>query len=337
MAWPALPSPQNALFLALEYQLEQTQWWPPERLLYLQLRQLELVLAYAARMVPFYRNRLGAVGKLKRGELTMEVWRRLPIMTRHEIQEAGPALISRKIPKGHGPANKVTTSGSTGRPIEVLSTHITKLLFAAMKTRYHLWHDRDFSASLASICIPSGVTARTVDGGREGPWVHSYPSGPAIHMDVNCLVSEQLSWLIEHDPDYLFTYPSNLAALLRLSEESGVKPGKLRQVMTGSEVLNPATREACQKIWAVSITETYASMEVGMISLQCPEHPHFHVQAETRWWKFSTITTNRANRAKSDAWCAHRLTTSERPLSATRSVILPRSANPVPAAAAYRC
>lgn len=280
IAWPALPSSVHAQVLAVEYQLEQTQWWPREKLLAMQLRQLELVLAHAVHTVPFYRNLLGARGKLKRGGLTMEIWRRLPILKRHEIQEAGSAMVSRKIPKDHLPANKVTTSGSTGRPITVASTFVTKTVFEAMKQRYHIWHDRDFSATVADIRIPAGDVARTVDEERERGWLYCYPSGPSHHLDVNEIVSEQFTWLIERDPDYLFTYPSNLAALLRLSEGSGVRPGKLRQVLTGSEVLPQATREACKEIWRVPITESYASVEVGMIALQCPKHVHLHVQAE---------------------------------------------------------
>ncbi len=281
IVWPALPAPEDAALLALMYQFEQCEWWHPETLLAMQLRQLELVLAHAARTVPFYQQRLRAVAKLRPGGLTMETWRRLPLLRRHEIQEAGPVLVSRRLPKGHGPANDVSTSGSTGRPITVKSTQITKLFFIAARHRYHLWHERDFSGTLASIRIPSGHIAMAVAEGRRGRWVYGYPSGPALHFDVTKPVSEQFAWLEEQNPDYLFTYPSNLAALLRHSEETGVRPPRLRQVMTGSEALDPAVRAACTRVWGIPVTDSYAAMEVGMIALQCPEHSHYHVQAES--------------------------------------------------------
>ena len=78
VVWPAVPAPANAALLALMYQFEQCEWWPPETLLAMQLRQLESVLAHAARTVPFYQQRLRAVAKLRPGGLTMETWRRLP-------------------------------------------------------------------------------------------------------------------------------------------------------------------------------------------------------------------------------------------------------------------
>ncbi len=280
IAWPALPAPINAPLLALEYQFLQSQWWPPETLLAAQLRQLELVLAHVMRTVPFYQERLPSAAKLRRGGLTMETWRRLPLLRRRDIQEAGQDLVSRRLPKGHEPVNDVSTSGSTGRPITVISTRITKLFFVAMKQRYHFWHDRDFSGTLASIRIPGDHISRTSAEGRPTNWVFGYPSGPASHLDVTNPVSKQSAWLEKQKPDYLFTYPSNLAALLRHSEETGVRLPRLREVMTGGEVLDPAVRSTCARVWGVPVTESYAAVEMGMIALQCPEHPHYHVQAE---------------------------------------------------------
>ena len=60
ISWPAVPAPEDAALLALQYQFEQSQWWPPETLLQAQLSQLEGVLAHAAQTVRFYRERLRA-------------------------------------------------------------------------------------------------------------------------------------------------------------------------------------------------------------------------------------------------------------------------------------
>ena len=76
--WPALPAGRAATLLALEHQLERSQWWPPETLLKAQLRQLETVLAHALQTVPFYRERLRAVAGLRRGELGLDMFRHPP-------------------------------------------------------------------------------------------------------------------------------------------------------------------------------------------------------------------------------------------------------------------
>lgn len=57
VAWPAVPAPAAAQLLALQYQFEQTQWWPVERLQAMQLQQFAQVFRHAVTTVPFYRQR----------------------------------------------------------------------------------------------------------------------------------------------------------------------------------------------------------------------------------------------------------------------------------------
>ena len=274
--WPAMPAFVDALVLALQYQWEQSQWWPAETLAEHQSRQLEPLLAHAARTVPFYRGRLDAIAGLRRGELTMDAWRRLPVLSRTDIQEAGAALVSRRVPKDHGKVADVHTSGSTGRPVTVKTTDITRLFFQALNLRYHLWHGRDVSAKTAKIArlAPSAAPGKPV------AWVAGYPSGPMVSFDIIRPVTEQLAWLKEVTPDYLLTYPSNLFSLVQRCEETGDRIAGLRQVATMAEVLEPEVRAACERVWGLHVVDAYSAQEVGMIALQCPQHPHYHVQSE---------------------------------------------------------
>ncbi len=79
---------------------------------------------------------------------------------------------------------------------------------------------------------------------------------------------------------YLSTNPSNLGELLRLSEENGIGFPTLREVQTLSEVLDPALRDECRRLWGIEIADMYSTMETGYITLQCPESENYHVQSE---------------------------------------------------------
>lgn len=274
--WPAMPVFVDAAVLALQYQLEQSQWWPAETLAEHQLRQIEALLAHAARTVPYYRGRLDAIAGLRRGELTMDGWRRLPVLRRPDIQENGAALVSRRVPKDHGKVADIHTSGSTGRPVTVKTTDITRLFYQAINLRYHLWHGRDLSAKTAKIARLASSAA----SGEPTAWVAGYPSGPMVSFDVTRPVTEQLAWLEEVNPDYLLTYPSNLFSLAQRCEETGNGIPGLRQVATMGEVVEPEVRAACERVWEVPLADAYSAQELGMIALQCPEHPHYHVQSE---------------------------------------------------------
>ena len=277
IVWPAVPGHRETMILALQYQWEQTQWWPHEMLLKHQLRQIELLLAHAARTVPLYRERLKVLTGAKRGDLTIDMFRRIPLLTRIDIQTAGDALITRRLPKGHGKPFDLSTSGSTGSPITVKGTGITGLFLQALNLRYHLWHDRDFSGKTAGITR----SRSSAPGSKPANWTPGYVSGPMISFNVTQPVPKQFAWLQKEDPDYLLTYPSNLLALVRHSEEKGLRIPRLRMVATLGEVLEPDVREACKKVWGIPVIDIYSSQELGVVATQCPENPHYHVQSES--------------------------------------------------------
>jgi phenylacetate-CoA ligase len=281
IAWPALPTGAEALRMAVIQQLERTQWWPPEALLAMQMRQLALLAKHAAGTVPFYRDRLAAVGGLAPGELIAEAWRRVPVLTRAEVQEAGRDLVCTHLPPGHGKTHDILTSGSTGAPVRAKGTEVNRIFRRALNLRNHLWHRRDFTASMAVIKELKGAEAEAAEADKPTRWAPVYRSGTAWFLDVRTPVSRQLEWLVRRDPDYLLTYPSNLHALIKRSEETGSAPTRLRDVGTMAEILQPEHRAACERGWGVPVKDVYSSQELGFIAVQCPEHPHYLVQAES--------------------------------------------------------
>jgi len=281
IVWPAIPERPAADILALQYQLNRTQWWPAKTLLAAQLGQLEQLIRHAARTVPFYGARLKSLKDVKPGTLMPEDLARILILKRGDVQTAGDDLLSHDIPRDHGAVRIVQTSGSTGRPITVRVTGATGLYGAALNLRYHLWHGRAFSARVCCIRNLTGAAAKFAENDEATGWIPGFRSGEMFYFDITRPVGEQLAWLADKDPDYLLTFPTNLKALLRQSRESGVRPRKLRQVATMSETLDPALRESCRDVWNAALSDSYSSEELGLIALQCPDHPHYHLQAES--------------------------------------------------------
>ena len=57
IAWPAIPDMTGNILLTLLFQLEQSQWWSPERLRDAQFGQANSLLSHAFASVPYYTNR----------------------------------------------------------------------------------------------------------------------------------------------------------------------------------------------------------------------------------------------------------------------------------------
>ncbi len=271
IVFPAVPNTTPAAIMAIADELAMTQWMPPDQLAVGQQRQRDLIVAHAAASVPHYAG------------IDPRDWSSVPLMSREAITGAGAALLSRAYPSTHGAAPEVMTSRTSGQPVRVRGTEVISTLHAAITLRDHRWHDRDLSAHLAAIRYTGGGAAPP-DGLRSRGWGPAtsplFPDAPMSVLSVASTTDEQLAWLVRANPTYLLTYPSALHALLRAIATANVTLPALREIRTISEVLTPGTRGLCRDVLDVPIVDAYSAQEVGYIALQCPDHEHYHVQAE---------------------------------------------------------
>jgi phenylacetate-CoA ligase len=282
--FPAIADPHGARLLALEDQLDRTQWWPPERLRDQQRRQLARVLDHCVATVPFYRQRLAQAGYRGAGDDALAALGRLPVLTRETLQADPGAIRSRALPSDHGRTWPKKTSGTTGRAVEVSGTDVTELFWQAFTLRDHLWHRRDFSGKLAAIrwarrevgAAPEGLTT----SGWGMPLERLYRTGAGAFLNVASATDAQLDWLSRTEPDYLLSYPSQLAALAGASLRRGLRFPRLREVRTVGETVTDAQRDLCRRAFGVPLTDVYTCEEAGYLALQCPAATHYHVQAE---------------------------------------------------------
>lgn len=282
IAFPAAVSGRGMASLSFLFQLERSQWWPPERVREHQQAQLRRLLAHADAHVPFWRGRLRALLDAAEGEAFWRAWRDLPLLGRRQIQEAGDGLISPEMPEGHGELSEIFTSGSTGQPIRAVRSELWELMWSAFTVREHLWHGRDLSRKLAVIRYSDKGKALWPEGKRYDSWGFStgeiFTSGPCVSLNITTPIERQLEWLRREDPDYLLTHPTLLDRLLRAGD---FRPKRLQQVLTISEILAPGLRALCRERWGVTVVDTYSTRECGYLAFQCPQHDHYHLQAES--------------------------------------------------------
>jgi len=282
--WPALPRPSGLLVLALLQQFEQSQWWPAEVLRRRQFEQAELLLLHASATVPFYAQRLERAGYRPDRPVTDDAWLSLPLLSREDMQTAGSAIVSTRIPAAHGPTKAATTSGSSGRPVTVLRPALLRTFARAFTIRNHLWQKHDLETKLAVIRNLFGVEAPYPEGLCLPDWGSMTRStmvtGPSVVLAITTSVDQQLEWLTRHQPDYLLTFPSVAMELLRGSLAGGGRPTRLRQVITISEMVPPDLPSLCREVWGAGTADIYSAREVGTMALQCPETGRYHVQSE---------------------------------------------------------
>ena len=274
--WPAVPNDAGAQALALQYQLEHSQWLAPAALECAQFAQLRALFDEAARHIPYWRDALAVAGWRPGDTPDRALLARLPVLDRRGIQQHAEALVNPRLRGVHGQVSEAHTSGSTGTPVRFLRTDLTSHFWRAFTLREHLWQRRDFSGTLAAI-------RSNIEDGRSANWGQAtenlIATGPASLLNIRADIDAQLDWLAAENPHYLLTHPSNLNALARRALERGVGLPRLRQVRTFGEILGADTVALCRRAWNAGIADVYSSEEAGYIASQC-ERGRYHVQAE---------------------------------------------------------
>jgi len=147
--WPGIPNARGCQLLALQFQLERSQWLCPD-----EIREQQCLLAWrlfrhAIDRVPFYRQRHQQLRRSQDAVDSVEEWRRLPVLARSDIQTNFKDLQCQL--SDHGELSSAATTGSSGSPVVVMGTAVTRILWHALTLRHHLWHEHDFSGKLATI------------------------------------------------------------------------------------------------------------------------------------------------------------------------------------------
>jgi phenylacetate-CoA ligase len=284
ITWPAIPDPVAANLLVQLTQLDDSQWWSPEQLTRMQHEQFAHLALHAHQQSPFFRERFDQAGLRPDRKWTADAFASIPLLTRAELMQQAWHIHSRAIPEKHGAVNAVQTSGSTGQTVTVMKTEVTQLFWLALAMREHLWHERDFSATLAIIKAMTPTMDDPILAAKMG-WGHPatllFETGPSYSQPLAMVVAQQIAWLASIDPKYLLTYPSNLSALLDRYENGDALPASLRQVRTVGETLHDGLRERCKRLGDIDIVDMYSSQEVGLIALQCPVSGLDHIQSES--------------------------------------------------------
>lgn len=272
ITWPPTLAARNTTLGALRDYLNNSQWHSPATIAPRQHQQLQALLAYAGTHSPYYREILAPPTRTKTQPL-----HELPLLTRQSLQSDYQRICTSSRPAQHGPFMELQTSGSTGQPVKVRRTGLNQLYWMALSQRDDIWHQRDAMGCLAAIRTHVGTADELAplhhDNGKSNPHRHS--------LSITTDIEQQAIWLTQIDPEYLLTYPTNLAALLPLAKTGKLHLPHLREVRTIAETLPCGLREECQNLLGVRLTDLYSSQEFGIIALQCPQSGLYHIQSES--------------------------------------------------------
>ena len=277
--WPPLPLGNTASLTALLYQLDESQWFPPEELQRRQFRELEKLAAYAYSHSPYFRQRMDQAGLKPHDLSSPEGLRKLPFLSRRELRQVGTPLYCSPIPASHLPLSEGKSSGSTGEPVIIQKTVINRMLWHANMMREHFWHKRDFRERLVN--IRAALTDFVHHKGWGAPVDLLYRSGDSLGVPVTLDTRELIRIIRDFGAGNLIVYPNTLGSIVAMCEKEGITIPSLHHIWCIGETLKPELRQRAATVLGANIEDDYSCNEIGIMALQCPQSGLLHVMSES--------------------------------------------------------
>lgn len=234
--WRIQHSRFGGAFPALLCEAEGRTFWSVDRIRAYRDQRLRAFIQHCARTVPFYRRRFQECGISPDDIQTLEDLQCLPILTKEEVQDHYPELISEVVSKREQIITH--TSGTTGGGLRFATTLRAMQEQWAAWWRYRRWHGLQPGTwcgyfggrsvvSLSQTCPPF--------------WRCNYPGKQilfsAYHMSPANL-GDYVNELRRRRPPWLHGYPSLLTLLAAYVLESGTDLGyEVRWITVGAENL----------------------------------------------------------------------------------------------------
>ena len=256
-------------------ELERTQWLPADELHRLQTVLLRRLLSSVGREVPFYRERIRALGADPERDDPWTILERLPLMDKKTYHSQGLALASehpRRRP------NVQHTSGTTGERLEVRIDPAASTYMYLVAFRGRRWWGIEPGDPELKVWGSGLQTERTAL--QRGKAILKILKDWAIGVS---LVSpffrgdEDLDRAVERlfrgKPAFVFGYANSVHLLAAHMVRRGLTagPGWPKAVGFTAEMLTESQKETMHQAFGAPVVSEYGSCEAGVMAYQCPE------------------------------------------------------------------
>jgi len=256
--------------------LEQSQWWPLDRLEAFRVERLRSLLLHAQEHVPYYRDvfrKLHIDADTIRGVRGLEA---LPLLTKGDIRTNFDKLKSEQAVN----LSRSNTGGSSGEPLIFLLGNDRVSHDVAAKWRATRWWGVDIGDPEV-VVWGSPIEVGAQDRLRAfRDRLFRTQLLPAFEMTAAKL-DQFVARIRASRPRMLFGYPSSLALIARHAQRSGIRMDGLgiRVAFVTSERLYDHQREEIGRIFGCRVANGYGGRDAGFLAHECPAGG-MHITAE---------------------------------------------------------
>jgi phenylacetate-CoA ligase len=266
-------------YAAFRRAIEASQFWPAERLRQLQQQRLTALLTHAAARCPFYQKRFLEAGLDPAQANDADAWRRLPLLTKADIQNHGAAMQAVNFPLERRFRNQ--TGGSTGSPLQFYVDRERLDTRMASTHRHNAWAGHlpgDWMAELWG----NRLDLAADHGVRE--WLRQQLLYRTLSLNTSS-VSRQ-DWhdfvrrLRRKRPRFLLAYALAAVAFAEFVRQERLSDIRFDGIITSAEVLTAPHRAIIEDALGGPVFNRYGCREMSVIASECAAHSGLHVNSE---------------------------------------------------------
>jgi phenylacetate-CoA ligase len=259
--------------------LERSQWLSRAEILEIQAEKMRALLRHAYDTVPFYNRRFKQVGLKPEAIRTVDQLVKLPRLTKQEIRNNLPGLISSAIPKRK--LVPFATGGSTGEPLRFFKDKRTISWAEAATSRGYRWAGLDLGDKYIILwgSLFDLSTSKKISG-----ILHSHLMRYIILQSSDMSERSMATYVRivrKFKPKAIKGYASALVLFANYLRKKGISDMNLRSVISTAENLSLADRGLLEEQFNCDVYDTYGSREIAMMAGECPQHCGLHISAET--------------------------------------------------------
>ena len=262
--------------VAIRQAMDESQWWPAEKLEELRLERLRALLTKAGKHVPYYRDCFTRLGFDPQTIKSLSDLEQLPLLTKSVIRAEGDRMKS-DIAQDLARFN---TGGSSGEPLIFFIGTERVSHDVAAKWRATRWWDVDIGDP-EIVVWGSPIELGTQDRVRAiRDKLMRTELMPAFLMNETNL-DQFVARIRQRRPKMLFGYPSAISHIAAHAQKRGIPLDNLgiKVVFCTSERLYDHQREAISTAFACPIANGYGGRDAGFIAHECPSGS-MHITAE---------------------------------------------------------
>lgn len=269
--------------------LNETQYWPREKIREFQQKKIQMLLKHAFAHVPYYRGVAASLGANPEDFKTRQDLQQLPILTKDIIRQNFNQLLADNIAPMERIAN--ATGGSTGEPLHFFQDRQFAIWADAARMRgwYHvagcnywdpcavLW------GAMHEVKEDFSLRERARDYIKTGEiWLNAFNLSDERKVEFTKLCHLLRPKLIRG----YFSAVKDFAGFLR---ESKLSFPPVNGVILCAETVDEASRADIEKIFEAPAYNTYGGRELSLIAMECQHKNGLHEISENNYVEFEPI------------------------------------------------